>query len=145
MNKWWLLFSLPVVVGAIWFVVRRNMAVETVVQPREWKKTGPVKVTRNQPQLHEHHYYGVSVHPGSNPCVAIQAIIENRYLSEDAPHLPLPDCDQDECGCVMMPEGDRRVGYDRRGDSFSAYGNYELDRHSQKRHHESDRRHTSDA
>lgn len=141
MNSWWWLsLALPVVIATTWFLVRRNAAVETEAPPRKWRKSGPVKVSRNQPHSRVAHYYGVSVRPGGKRCDAIMEIIDNRYLSQEAPHLPLPGCDQDECDCVMMPEGDRRVGYDRRGDTFSAYGNFELDRHAQKRTHKDDRR-----
>jgi hypothetical protein len=134
MNNWWLLFVLPVAgIAATWFLMRRKSAEQFVVTPRKRKSTGPVKITRNEPVQHELHYYGASVQLGSNPCDAAKAIAHERYLADDAPHFPLPDCNRDECRCMMRPQNDRRAGYDRRDDTFSAYGNFELDGHSQKR------------
>jgi len=142
-NSWWLLVLLPVGIAVVWFAVFRKPAGEVVGVAEKYKNSGPVKVTRNEPAGHEHHYYGAYVQVGINPCDAVKAIADERYLSEDAPHFPLPGCDSDECRCMVKPQGDRRAGYDRRGDSFSAYGNFELDRHEQKRHDRKDRRHSS--
>lgn len=84
----------------------------------------PVHVTRNSPPKREKKFYGVSVRPGINCCDAVKAIARNRYLQGEAPLLPLPDCDQEECRCIMRPEDDRRTPIDRRDDAFSAYGDY---------------------
>jgi len=145
MNSWWVLFILPVVgIAAAWFLLRRKPAEDFAVGPRQRKSSGPLKITRNEPTQHEHHYYGASIQLGINPCDAVKALANQRFLTEDAPNFPLPGCDRDECRCMMQPQDDRRAGYDRRGDSFSAYGNFELDRHSQKRTKEkNDRRNSS--
>jgi hypothetical protein len=133
MNSWWLLIIFPAGIAAAWFLMRRKPAEEFVAVQRKRGGSGPVKVTRNEPSKKEQHYYGASVQLGSNPCKAVKAIADKRFLSADAPHFPLPGCNRDECRCMMRPQDDRRAGYDRRGDSFSAYGNFELDQHSQKR------------
>jgi len=144
MNSWWLLIILPAGMAAAWFVMRRKTAEELVAVPRKRESSGPVKVTRNEPNRKAHHYYGASIQLGNNPCKAVKAIADQRFLSADAPHFPLPGCNRDECRCMMCPQDDRRAGYDRRGDSFSAYGNFELDPHSQKRGEEkTDRRNSS--
>jgi hypothetical protein len=139
---WWLLLGFPIGIGAAWFFVKSKRTADFMA-PRERKMSGPVAVTRNQPRQQAYHHYGVSVQLDNNPCDAIRAIADHRYLSAEAPRLPLPDCDRDECRCFVQPQDDRRAGYDRRGDSFSAYGNFELDRHTQKRHDEDDRRGSS--
>lgn len=82
----------------------------------------PVHVTRNTPRKRQKHFYGVSVKPGDNCCDAVKAIARERYLQGEAPKLPLPDCDRDDCRCVMRPEDDRRTPIDRRNDAFSGYG-----------------------
>ena len=143
MNSWWLLLLFPVGFAVAWLAVFRKPAGETVALDVKYKNTGPVKVTRNEPVKHAHHFYGAAVQIDSNPCDAVRAIADQRFLSEDAPHFPLPGCDRDECRCMMRPQDDRRAGYDRRGDSFSAYGNFELDRHDQKRNDKKDRRNQS--
>jgi len=142
-NWWWLVISFPVVIAAAWFLVRHKMAGEFNAAPDTPKKSGPVKVTRNQPRRKAQHFYGVSVQIGSNPCDAARAIADHRYLAEEAPRFPLPDCDRSACRCFLRPQDDRRAGYDRRGDSFSAYGNFEYERHTQKRNEGRDRRHRS--
>jgi hypothetical protein len=139
-NSWWLLILLPVGFAVAWFTVFRKPAGESIAGEKKYKNTGPVEISRNDPVEHEHHYYGASVQICSNPCDAARDIADKRFLSEDAPHFPLPDCDRDECRCIMRPQDDRRAGYSRRGDSFSAYGNFELDRHDQKRDKKKDRR-----
>lgn len=145
MNIWWLLIIIPAVVALAWFAVFRKPVGENgAAHPKyKYKSNGPVQVTRNQPARQSHHYYGATVQVCSNPCDAVREIANKRYLSEDAPHFPLPDCDREECHCIMRPQDDRRAGYDRRGDSFSAYGNFELDRHEQKRQEKRDRRRIS--
>ncbi len=141
MNWLWLLIGFPAGIAVAWYFLRYRPAAEDVA-PRV-RKTGPVQVKQNQPKRHAHHFFGVIVQPGSNACDAVKAIAYSRYLSEDAPRLPLPDCNRGECRCTLQPQDDRRAGYDRRGDSFSAYGNFELDRHAQKRHTRNDRRGSS--
>ncbi len=144
MNSWWLLLiGFPVGLAVAWFLVRRNTADEYPVPARKYKKSGPVKVTRNQPREHEQHFYGSAVQIDSNPCDAAMAIADERYLADEAPKFPLPGCDRGECRCRLLPQDDRRAGYDRRGDSFSAYGNFEMDQHAQKRHDDGDRRESS--
>ncbi len=141
MDSWlWIALGLTAGIAAVWFVLQRKSFGTPGAMVRTGHKSGPVQVTRNRPRQHPQHYYGVSVQLGNNPCDAIRVIADERYLSEDAPQLPLPDCDRDECRCTMPPEDDRRAGYDRRGDSFSAYGNFEPDQHTQKRHDKGDRR-----
>ncbi len=143
LSWWWLLIGFPAGIGVAWLLGRRTMVSEIIEEQAGQKKSGPVKVTRNQPRRHEQHYYGCTIQIDNNPCDAVKAIADHRYLADKAPHFPLPDCDRAECRCMLRPQDDRRAGYDRRGDSFSAYGNFELDRHTQKRLEERDRRNSS--
>jgi len=144
MNSWWLfLVGLPVGIAAAWLLVRRKTIGGIVASPLASRKAGPVVVTRNEPRQHTPHYFGAFVQVGVNPCDAVKAIADQRYLADEAPRFPLPGCNRDDCRCMMRPQDDRRAGYDRRGDSFSAYGNFEIDRHAQKRDKKSDRRDSS--
>ena len=53
----------------------------------------------------------VSIVPTSGSCAAAQALKGQRYLSADAPRLPLPDCTSTEsCRCVYRKHPDRRAG-----------------------------------
>lgn len=133
--------SLGAGVAAAWAVKRRWFAPESggrylddVEEPR------PISVTRNQPSTRNKRYYGVSVQPGNNPCKAIEKIRWCRYLTHEAPRLPLPGCKRPECRCFLMPENDRRGGFDRRGDSFTAFGDYDPHAHKRRRDTGPDRR-----
>ena len=142
MNTWWLL-GIGLLIGAIAVAVlmRRNPAEDVVTSVRRPASKGPIKVKRNTPSRRGHHFYGAAVHIGKNPCDAVRAIADQRFLADEAPRFPLPGCDRAECRCFVQPQNDRRAGFDRRGDSFSAYGNFKPDQHEQKRFSKKDRRH----
>ena len=51
----------------------------------------------------------VSVVPGKEACAAAQQLRDQRFLSRDAPRLPLPDCsNQAQCQCKYQKYGGRR-------------------------------------
>jgi hypothetical protein len=77
--------------------------------------------------------HAVSVETGLTPCAAAIALSDRRFLSNEAPPLPLPDCDSDSCGCRYAHHDDRRSGDDRRMPFFSL-GSFGV------QHAESDRR-----
>ena len=100
----------------------------------------PIPVTRNAPSKHTQKFYGVSVQPGINACPAVEKLRGHRYLTLEAPKLPLPNCSNSDCRCVLRPENDRRAGFDRRDDSFSAYGDFKTHRFSHGRGERIERR-----
>jgi hypothetical protein len=53
-------------------------------------------------------FHAVTINPEPNPCVAVNAIQGVRFLSNDAPHLPIPDCTNPDCGCAYEHYDDRR-------------------------------------
>lgn len=59
-------------------------------------------------------YHAVSVRHGANACAAVNKIAGQRFLASEAPDLPLPGCDADECDCRFIHHDDRRSGKDRR-------------------------------
>jgi hypothetical protein len=66
-------------------------------------------------------WHAVGVVPGEAACEAAQRLRGQRFLSRDAPRLPLPDCsNQDRCQCKYQHMTDRR-GEPRRSDD-SAVG-----------------------
>ncbi len=93
----------------------------------------PVRVARNVPLGRKRNYYGVSVHPGINACEAVEKLRWKRFLTTEAPKLPLPGCKRPACRCFLQPENDRRSGFDCREDSFSAYGDYRPHAYKQRR------------
>ena len=59
----------------------------------------------------------VAILPGDSACSAARELRSKRFLSREAPRLPLPDCNkQDQCECKYRHLADRRGGYRRAGD-----------------------------
>ena len=55
-------------------------------------------------------WHAVSIVPGSQPCAAASRLLRRRFLSREAPVLPLKDCDQEGCACRYDHHDDRRKG-----------------------------------
>lgn len=55
-------------------------------------------------------FHAVSIHADPLCCAAVNAVEAQRFLSEDAPGLPLPLCDQEACRCKYQHHADRRSG-----------------------------------
>ncbi len=66
-------------------------------------------------------WHAVSVKPGSRACNAAMSGKERRWLSREAPMLPLPGCTQAaRCHCTYQHHDDRREGL-RRADEIDAF------------------------
>lgn len=66
-------------------------------------------------------WHAVSVKPGSKACPAAVSGRNERWLSRQAPLLPLPGCTQpDTCHCTYQHHDDRRVA-GRRADELDAF------------------------
>jgi hypothetical protein len=61
-------------------------------------------------------YHAVSVLPGTGACAAAYRFSGQRFLSKQAPRLPLPSCDCSNCGCRFKHHRDRRSGPRRNSD-----------------------------
>ena len=75
-------------------------------------------------------FHGVSVksHPG-RPCASVQRIEGLRFLSDDAPTLPLDACSHPQlCRCVYVHFQDRRTGSRRDTDEGLPARLYDPDR-----------------
>jgi len=56
------------------------------------------------------HWHAVAIKPKGQCCEAVQARRSARFLSSDAPRLPLPECStSDTCTCVYKHHADRRA------------------------------------
>ncbi len=93
---------------------------------RSKKKNKPVPAVRpsarKAPQIDRARpttadYRGVEVipHP-SGHCEAVEKIAGKRLLADEAPALPLPDCDAEECNCRYAQYKDRRLDARRDAD-----------------------------
>jgi hypothetical protein len=60
----------------------------------------------------------VKVVSGDSACEAVQQLRGRRFLTREAPRLPLPDCNrQNECQCKYQHLPDRRGSPRREADS----------------------------
>ena len=55
-------------------------------------------------------WHAVSIVPGLQSCAGAAGLARKRFLSREAPTLPLKDCDQERCGCRYDHHNDRRKG-----------------------------------
>ena len=75
---------------------------------------GPAEdVSKRHDALPRGQYHAVSVYAAGG-CAAARAVSGQRYLSSEAPQLPLPGCDAVRCKCRYLHHVDRRSGEDRR-------------------------------
>lgn len=61
-------------------------------------------------------YHAVAIVPGRNACAEACALRDRRFLSREAPVLPLPGCNVSPCECRYEHHDDRRKGLRRARD-----------------------------
>lgn len=61
-----------------------------------------------------HPYHCVAIRYREEACVAVQRLSGQRFLSREAPAIPLPACDAASCRCRYVHFEDRRQNDDRR-------------------------------
>jgi hypothetical protein len=61
-------------------------------------------------------YHAVSIAPGPKCCAAANVARGKRFLSREAPKLPLAGCDRADCTCRYEHHEDRRKGMRRARD-----------------------------
>ena len=86
-------------------------------KPNYWRPgTGRTKpAEKNDVSGSGNPFRAVSINPSMGSCLAAQAIRGERFLSAEAPVLPLKDCDVKFCKCRYAHYPDRRRdGRDRR-------------------------------
>jgi hypothetical protein len=67
-------------------------------------------------------WHAVSVKPGPGACSVADTGRDRRWLSREAPALPLPGCTKPEkCRCTYLHHQDRRSGEARRADEVDAF------------------------
>ena len=89
-------------------------------------------------------YHAVSIKVTGSACPAAKELTGQRFLSTEAPALPLADCTMADCSCRFVHHKDRRSGKDRRSPFSPAgfgggTGSFEADKRQGK-----DRRKTDD-
>jgi hypothetical protein len=71
---------------------------------------GPEKLSS-----HSIAHEAVSIHSYKDRCSAAEQVAGQRFLSSEAPAIPLESCASETCHCVYMHHTDRRTGTDQRG------------------------------
>ena len=100
-----------------------------------WRRQTTKTVVSASPKSPGKSFHGVSIRPTSGACRAVQSIANKRFLPNEAPPLPLANCDVSYCGCRYEHHQDRRDQLDRR----HAHIDIETQR-SGKEHRENDDR-----
>jgi hypothetical protein len=69
-------------------------------------------------------WHAVAIVPGTRACPAARAAGHARYLSAEAPRLPLPDCGAHSCTCHYRHFQDRRRTLRRAADVAASRVNW---------------------
>lgn len=90
----------------------------------------PTTSTRPPVAAVKHLFHGIEIRPCEEfECAAVKALGEQRFLSDEAPRLPLDDCSEPaRCGCVYRHFNDRRTAMRRESDIGLPSRPYDLDR-----------------
>ena len=73
-------------------------------------------------QTQDRRWHAVSVKPGPGACSVADTGRDRRWLSREAPMLPLPGCSKPEsCRCTYQHHEDRRTGEGRRAEEKDAF------------------------
>ncbi len=67
-------------------------------------------------------YHAVGISPALGCCKAATELKGRRFLSAEAPKIPLPACDAASCKCRFTHFDDRRDDHDRRQVKLNALG-----------------------
>ena len=101
------------------------MLIETMLEEAQ-----PVAVPNTARQRNRWH--AVSIVPHGQACEAAQTCRGKRFLSSEAPRLPLESCNADQCQCRYRHYPDRR-GEPRRKDDAKATATARTDRNRRVR------------
>ncbi|MBK6289224.1 MAG: hypothetical protein IPJ33_06385 [Gammaproteobacteria bacterium] len=67
-------------------------------------------------------FHAVSVVCGKEACEGVRRLSQKRFLSKDAPQLPLSYCSSKSCNCRYVHFADRRGGEERREENNRRWG-----------------------
>lgn len=99
---------------AMGFFSRSKDKKKTVPVVRPGPRKAPV-YAREEPKTADYRGVEVIPHP-SGHCEAVEKIAGKRLLADEAPALPLPECDAEECNCRYAQYKDRRLDARRDAD-----------------------------
>lgn len=89
---------------------RLRFSLSSARNGRKWDRRAGLRAS--------HPFHAVSILPDQEGCSAVESIKQRRFLSDEAPGLPLWDCGALDCGCKYIHHADRRAdARDRRSQS----------------------------
>lgn len=121
-----LLFALTVFGLLIFFYVRQKTGKDSFSAAAEGSK-----------EERKQSYHAVEIHAAAQACPAVRSFRDKRFLSRDAPPIPLPSCSAPDCDCVYVHYDDRRSG--PRRDAY-LHGAYRQGERKQERRRQTGRR-----
>lgn len=95
-------------------------------QDKSASQSGKYKVA-GAPAAPASPFHAVSILTGLESCAAARRFTGHRFLSREAPRLPLPSCDIAHCKCRFKHHKDRRVGPRRRSEVGMVHGIWQGD------------------
>jgi hypothetical protein len=104
-----LLIGVLLIFGVAWAVVR--------IRQKSADANAPPSKSNNNGDFH-----AVAIKYSGNACDAAKAMTDRRFLSNAAPRLPLPECNNPDCRCMFAHHKDRRDDEYRRSPFASAAG-----------------------
>ncbi len=125
-------------IGSAWYFFRPLWArsQDDVSPTSKWQEQSE-RIAQTPTNIPTHR--AVSVCPGVVSCHAVRQHGETRFLSGDAPLLPLRECDQAKCECIYEHYDDRRVDGDRRN-TYAAYSGFDPMQGKEERRDRNERR-----
>ena len=94
---------------------------------REAPEPGPA-----EPRKAPNRFHAVTIAPGQRACKEARALQGQRFLSREAPPLPLKNCGSPQCECRYEHYDDRREGHRRAHDLGVSIDGYEGSEQRQK-------------
>ena len=108
-----------IVLALVVFLIRRRRD-----RPAEQVPDSTMRIERlHQIAVESTPYHAVSIDPCDAACSAARELEGKRFLSGEAPSLPLPDCTHASCDCHFLHHKDRRSNRERRSPLPRGSGN----------------------
>lgn len=85
----------------------------------------PTPAPASAPQRKVQAFHSVTIVPGIGACAEARRLVGQRFLSREAPRLPLKDCSRGDCTCRYEHHEDRRKGPRRAREMGVAIDGYE--------------------
>jgi len=138
MNRILIVLLLAIVVLLIVRRVQSRQVVDEPAKKPSLEETQTLIAQKSTP------YHAVSIQPGSEACRAARELKGRRFLSSEAPTLPLADCTLVDCQCHFVHHADRLAPRERRSELPRGTGADETGQFRTERRKGTDRRRSSD-